>query len=133
MWRGAVASALRGKRGQLFLMEMLTALDALPVKRLVADELVNVDHVTCSHWGLFEYESVCAIGAVGRKRGRTDDMRKIDPEDYHSVAHMFGLAQAMTQEIVYINDEGGNYEETPEDRYARVHRWVRSQIGEFSL
>jgi len=29
-WRGAVKSAIRGKRGQAFLKEMLAALDALP-------------------------------------------------------------------------------------------------------
>jgi hypothetical protein len=30
-WRGAVASAIRGKRGQAFLRELLVALDAMPV------------------------------------------------------------------------------------------------------
>jgi hypothetical protein len=38
-WRGAVASAIRGGRGQAFLREMLAAMDAMPVKRLVANEL----------------------------------------------------------------------------------------------
>lgn len=131
MWRGAVTSALRGKRGQSFLIEMLTALEALPVKRLVSEELVETDWVSFSHWGEYPVESVCAIGAVGKKRGRIDDMRKIDPEDYYSVSHMFGIAQAMAQEIVWINDEGGNYQETPEERYVRVHGWVRRHITEF--
>lgn len=130
-WRGAVTSALRGKRGQLFLMEMLTALEALPVKRLAKEELVGADHVSFSHWGMHEIESVCAIGAVGKRRDV--DMAKLDPEDYHSVAGTFGIAEAMTQEIVYVNDEGVWYEETPEERYERVHRWVRSQIREFGL
>lgn len=129
MWRGAVASALRGKRGQLFLMETLTALEELPVKRLVANELVEADYVACSHWGLFETESVCAIGAVGRRRGV--DMRELDPEDYSTVAGKFGIADAMAREIVYVNDECGKNFETPEERYARVHRWVRRQIREF--
>jgi hypothetical protein len=35
-WRGAVTSAIRGKRGQAFLREMLDALDALPVKRIAS-------------------------------------------------------------------------------------------------
>lgn len=131
MWRGAVASALRGKRGQSFLIEMLTALEALPVKRLVAEELVEMDWVSFSHWGEHPVESVCAIGAVGRKRGI--DMRALDPEDYLNVADKFGLARAMTREIVWINDEGGSHRETPEQRYARVHGWVRSQIREFAL
>lgn len=127
-WRGAVASALRGKRGQMFLLEMLTALDALPVKRLVKDELVDVDHMSFSHWGLHEYESVCAIGAVGKRRGV--DMEKMDPEDYYEVAGEFNIAMAMAQEIMWVNDEGA-YRETPEERYARVRKWVASQITEF--
>lgn len=39
MWRGAVKRAIRGKRGQAFLREMLTALDALPEPRLIAEKL----------------------------------------------------------------------------------------------
>ena len=38
-WRGAVASAIRGKRGQAFLREMLDALDALPEPKLIAHDL----------------------------------------------------------------------------------------------
>lgn len=34
-WRGAVASAVRGKRGQAFLRELATTLDAMPEKRLI--------------------------------------------------------------------------------------------------
>lgn len=133
MHRGAVTSAFRGKRGQLFLLELLAALDRMPVKRLIAHELVETDYVTCSHWGLHETESVCAIGAVGKRRGV--DMSRLDPEDYHTVAGTFGVAEAMAREIVYINDEGGNcyHTETPEQRYERIHAWVRSQIREFSL
>ncbi len=130
-WRGAVTSALRGKRGQLFLMEMLTALDELPIKRLVKDELIDVDRVSFSQWGMHECESVCAIGAVGRRRGV--DMSGMDPEDYSTVAGTFNLASAMTQEIVYINDESGYRDETPEERFKRVRAWVASQVRDFSL
>jgi hypothetical protein len=123
-WRGAVKSALQGRRGQLFLMEMLAAMDALPVKRLVANELEAPDLVPCSHWGMFEAQSVCAIGAVGKRRGV--DMTSIDPDDYETVARKFGIAQAMAQEIVFINDEWGR--ETPEARFIRVREWIASQI-----
>lgn len=129
MWRGAVKSALRGKRGKAFLIEMLTALDALPVKRLVANELVETEWQSISHWGLYEYESVCALGAVGKKRGV--DMRKIDPEDSSTVAGTFDIADAMAREIVWVNDEGDSLyrRETPEQRFVRVRKWVTKQIG----
>lgn len=130
-WRGMVASAIRGKRGQLFLLEMLASLDALPAKRLVANELEGPDLVPCSHWGLFEAESVCAIGAVGKRRGV--DMTKLDPEDYNTVAGTFGIAEPMAQEIVWLNDEAGYYKETPEARFARMRAWIISQIRDFEI
>lgn len=40
-WRGAVASAIRGKKGQSFLLEMLHAMDALPEKKLIAHDLLK--------------------------------------------------------------------------------------------
>jgi hypothetical protein len=46
-WRGAVESAIRGKRGQAFLKELLAALDALPEKKLVANELVTLQGQVC--------------------------------------------------------------------------------------
>lgn len=131
MWRGRVASAIRGKRGQFFLLEMLAALDALPVKRLVANELVSPDVVPCSHWGLFETASVCAIGAVGKARGT--DMAGLDPEDAETVAGKFGIASVMAQEIVWVNDEAGPHRETPEQRFVRVRNWVVGQIRDFEV
>ena len=115
MWRGAVASAIRGKRGQALLKEMLADLDAMPIKGLVAHELVEN-----------ETGAVCALGAVGKARGI--DMAPIDPDDSATVAGTFGIAQAMAQEIVWINDDYGPHKETPEARFIRVRQWVECQI-----
>jgi hypothetical protein len=115
-WRGAVASAINGKRGQAFLREMLAAFDALPEKRLIKDALVD------------EAGAVCAIGAVAAARGL--DVSGVDPEDYYAVAKTFDVARALAQEIEYVNDEDLPYwaDEMPEQRYDRVRRWVESQI-----
>lgn len=111
-WRGAVASALRGQRGQAFLRELLAALDALPVKELVEGEL--------------EYNGqVCALGAVGKARGI--DMSQIDVYDSRLVAHTFGIADAMAREIEWMNDHS-LYEITPAKRFARVRDWVAGNI-----
>jgi hypothetical protein len=114
-WRGAVKSAILGKRGQAFLNEMLTALDAMPDKRLVKNELDQSGQV-------------CAIGSVGKARGL--DMSGIDPEDRETVANVFGISPAMAAEIVYENDEGVGYwtDETPERRFERMRAWVASKI-----
>lgn len=125
-YRGAVNSAIRGKRGQAFLKEMLKALDAMPVKRLIAHDLEAIDRLSFSHWGLIEAESVCAIGSVGKVRGV--DMRRLDPEDSNGVASAFGIADCLAREVVYMNDEGHYAMETPEQRFTRMRAWVIEQI-----
>jgi hypothetical protein len=112
-WRGMVASAARGKRGQAFFKDMLAALDEMPIKRLIAEELV--------HEG-----EVCALGALAQRRGI--DVTDIDPENSLVVAGAFNIAEPLAQETVFMNDEAGSYKETPEDRFARVRAWVARQI-----
>lgn len=125
LWRGSVASAIRGRRGQSFLKEMLASLDAMPVKRLIAGDLVAPELVPCSHWGLFETESVCAIGALGKARGI--DMSSMDPEDAATVAGAFNIADCLAREVVCLNDE--HYDpETPERRFERMRAWIVSEI-----
>ncbi len=118
MGRGAVLSAIRGRRGQAFLRELLAALDAMPEKRLIADALEERDG------------SVCALGALGKARGI--DLAPLDPEAPVQVGAAFGIAPSMVREIVYENDEAGSYwqEEKPEARWLRVRSWVASQIKE---
>lgn len=112
-WRGAVKSALKGKRGQAFLLELRDALDAMPAKRLIADSLVAE--------GEF-----CTIGVVGAKRGV--DMAALDPDDREAVGEAFGISPAMASEIVFMNDEGSWQAETPEQRWVRMRKWVESNI-----
>lgn len=111
-WRGQVASAIRGKRGQAFLKEMIEALDALPEKRLIKNEIV-------------EGCEVCALGAVGKKRGL--DLDSLDPHDHDGLGNTFGVAHQLVQEIEWENDEGG-WNETPEQRWTRVRAWVSGQL-----
>ncbi|ODP31553.1 hypothetical protein [Pandoraea sp. ISTKB] len=91
LYRGRVASAIRGKRGQQALRELADALDAMPEKVLAADSLINVD-------GEF-----CTLGVLGNARGL--NMTPLDPEDPDAVAKAFNIAPAMAREIVYENDE----------------------------
>jgi hypothetical protein len=111
-YRGAVTRALRGARGQDFLREMLAALDSLPERKLIMNELEKDGQV-------------CAIGAVGRARGL--DMTNIDPSAEEVIARIFGIAEAMAREIMWVNDYGPR-RVTPESRYNRVREWVSSWI-----
>ena len=109
MYRGAVASGIRGKRGQAFLREMLTAMDAMPEKQLIAHEL-EMDG------------QVCAIGSVGQARGL--DMSTLNPEEPEQIAGAFGISEALAREIVYENDETFWGDDTPEQRFRRMRNWI---------
>jgi hypothetical protein len=121
LWRGAVRRATTGYRGQHLLKRLRDALDAMPVKRLIADEIQNASG------------EVCTLGAL-------------DPsvKEYSAVylAEHFKIAHALAAEITYMNDEfrrttwsmgiDGKYvrhDETPEQRWTRMRAWVEEQIA----
>lgn len=120
LWPSIVKRTIHGKRGQAFLREMLAAFDALPEKRLIAEELKNP-----------ETGEVCAIGTVGARRGV--DMSGLDPEDPDRIATAFGIAPTLVREIEYQNDDDFNCRsqnpETPEQRFIRVRAWVVEQLA----
>ncbi len=113
-WRAQVASAIRGRRGQKLLRDLRDALDAMPEKKLIAEELVTVDG------------QVCALGAVGRARGVC--MTGIDPEDSGKVAGLFDIAEPLAREIAYENDEYYP-RQTPEQRWEYMRAWVESKLN----
>ena len=141
-WRGAVKSAIRGKRGQAVLREIAQALDALPEKVLAAESLVT------------SYGDFCTLGALGRARGL--DLSQIDPDDRDCVASAFGIPEALAAEIMFLNDECEDEREyfnfdvegpmrqweshrklrwrtrngVAEARWAYMRRWVHEQIME---
>lgn len=119
LWRGAVHRATTGYRGQHLLKKLRAALDAMPVKRLITDEIKNANG------------DVCALGALD------PNAAVYAAED---IAIHFGIARALAAEIVYENDEhppswdqgaDGRWiriEETPEQRWRRMRAWVEAQI-----
>lgn len=111
-WRGAVNSAIKGQRGQTLLKEMAIALDAMPVKRLITDELISKNG------------EVCALGAVAKHKCLK--VEGIDPEDSEVVALTFNIAGALAREIAYMNDD--YWGETPEKRWSRMRAWVDENL-----
>lgn len=91
------------------LREMAAALDAMPEKRLIAEELEDED------------AEVCALGCLGKARGIA--MNTLDPYDPENIAKAFGIAPALAQEVAFINDDWGRHK-TPEERWKIVRRWV---------
>jgi hypothetical protein len=115
LYRASVERAIRGKRGQRLLRELLLALDAMPQKRLIAGSLVDGN-------------DVCLLGAGGKRLGIAD-IDKIDPEEHHVLAKRFDVARCLIQEIESINDDDFSYRaETPEQRYERVRKWLVNHV-----
>lgn len=121
-WRGMVKSALRGKRGQAMLRDLVAALDAMPEKRLVSRRLQTKDG------------ECCAIGSLCRAKG-LDLTEHADDDEYDlqelngDLAAMLNVAECLVQEIEYENDEGA-WKETPEQRWERMRRWAVKRIKE---
>lgn len=114
-WRGQVASAIRGKRGQAFLRELVEALDALPAKRLIAHDMINYGG------------AVCALGSVGKKRGI--DLRPLNSTYNEHLAEIFGIAHQLVREIEHMNDEAFYYN-SPEMRWQHMRDWALKNIKE---
>lgn len=114
MYRGVVASVIRSKRGQAFLKELAAAMDAMPEKALISGELVNAEG------------DCCTIGVVCK--ARHVDVSQIDYEVPEQVGAAVGIAKQMAAEIEWMNDEYGSWDETPEERWKRMRRWVAAQI-----
>lgn len=116
LYRGQVNRALRGKRGQAFLRELLVALDALPTKELIAGKLID------------QQGNCCAVGAVCK--ARSIDVSKVCYDDPASVGRAVDIAKSMAAEIEFINDDDFAYsEETPAARWVRVRKWVTENIN----
>lgn len=118
LWRGMVASASRGKRGQKFLRELLAALDAMPEKSLIADFLERDGEV-------------CAIGALAKAKGL--DFSEVDADEPEEVGRIFDIAPCLAQEVAYMNDEFWEDQAltpvTPEQRWEKMRGWVVGQLN----
>jgi hypothetical protein len=118
LWRGTVRRATNGKRGQQFFRDLVAALDAMPEKRLIANELETAEG------------EVCALGCLAKTKGAT--LLPLDTEDYDKLGETFDIARALAQEVMYENDEGGPCRgETDEQRWVRVRAWAAAQIHAF--
>lgn len=114
LYRQAVQKSIDGKRGQQFLKDLIVALDALPTKRLIDEELE------------LEGGEVCALGSVGKFRNV--DMGQLDVLEHDELGKAFNIAPSLAREVMYENDEVGGYSETPEQRWIRMREWALSNI-----
>lgn len=69
----------------------------------------------------------CTLGVLSAKR--SIEMSVIDAHCRETVSGAFRIAPAMAAEVVFESDECG-WNETPEQRWQRMRKWVDSQIKE---
>jgi len=112
-WRGRIKSAIRGARGQQFLRDALAALDAMPEKRLIVEELLD------------DEKEVCTLGAVLIAKGA--DPSQFDPHDHDGLGKALNIAPCLVQEIEFENDDEWA-PTTPEQRWQRMRRYIEKLI-----
>ena len=136
-WRAQVASAIRGKRGQALLRDLIVGLEAMPQHERKLHELVIDDG-----------ENACALGVVARVRGL--DLQDLNPErdedfgeyDADGVDHYWladqlsdrlDIATQLAQEVMWENDENSG---SPEYRWRCMYAWAlenyKGQIDPFA-
>lgn len=117
LYRANVDRTIHGKRGQAFLREMAAALDAMPIKELIAHEFVN------------ETGCVCAMGAVAQAR-KLEIPKGFGEGEPWEVGALLRITPMLAAEIAYHNDERGpvRAEEAPAQRWTRMRAWVREHV-----
>lgn len=120
LYREAVRRAVDGRRGQAFLLELRSALETMPVKRLAAGIVLDTHTGDC-----------CAMGAVFAAREL--DVALLDgdgSEEYAAdTARVLGIAPSLAREIAYENDDLDGYRKrTPEERHAHMLAWTRQHL-----
>lgn len=115
LYRNAVDRAIWGKRGQAFLQELATAMDAMPDKILISGDLIDGDG------------ACCALGIICKVRG-IDALP--DAHDSGEVGVTLGIATSMAAEIAFENDDefSRHRDETPKDRWTRMREWVANNL-----
>ena len=81
----------------------------MPEKRLIANELRQDG-------------AVCALGAIGSRRGLP--LETFDPYDYDTLSGAFGVARQLIQEIEWVNDESSSRINPEGKRWASVRAWA---------
>lgn len=119
-WRGQVASATRGKRGQKMLRDMLAAFDAMPDHYLLSGVLVAPDG------------ECCALGAVLVHRGIVAEADAAMAPEYFGldndlISDLLDVSECLVREVENENDEGA-YQETGAERWTRMRAWVAARI-----
>ena len=120
---GAMRSAIRGRRGQQLLRDLVAGLDALPEPELAAGSLEDP-----------ETGCVCALGAVRLQRGPEAVPLRFDPSDpdidWRELAEPFDISETLAHAVVAQNEYGSkrNDEQSRRRRWLSVRAWAFANL-----
>lgn len=136
-WRAQVTNAMRGRRGQALLRDLIVGLEAMPPQERELHEIVVDDG-----------ENACALGVVARVRGV--DLKDLNPhwdeefEEYDvddidpdwladSLSDRLNIASQLAREVMWENDEHSG---SPAQRWRFMYGWAlhryRGQLDPFA-
>ena len=124
-WRGAVQSAINGKRGQAFLKLALSVLQSMDKKELCANSFASD--------GQF-----CLLGVVANHQGvDVSDLFEFyceyrDNGDHAiELAEQLNIAPALALEIAFKNDDEQIGSDA--DRFRVIYSWIESNLNEHKM
>jgi hypothetical protein len=123
-YEAAKRSAIRGRRGQRLLRDLIEGLDALPKPELSAGAL-----------GDRRNGCVCALGAVALQRGEKFDKLAKDNGEWGPDGIVFDalldISVTLANEVMSTNDDwcdGSNMKADRRSRWRHVKAWAENQI-----
>ena len=125
-WRGQVASAIRGKRGQRLIKDLVTALEALPVKELASHDIINSEGCPCGLGAALQHRGIIPKEIKRVSVGSDDDY----DYDYVSgvLSEALDIAPQLAREIMFINDDDWHSDDA--GRYRAVLSWAKDNLRE---
>lgn len=123
-WRGMVASAIRGARGQVMLRDLAVALDAMEKKELTTGAVVQPDGCCCALGALLQQREVPYLDKLVEAHDDQDVLADWNAD----IADDLDVAEPLVLEIAYTNDEHW-LPETPAERWVRMRQWVAARVA----
>ncbi len=129
---GARKAALRGKRGQAFLRRLAAALDAMPVKALIAiPEYPEGENADAAGRLGSPAGAVCVLGSLAAACGMKP--HEIDATKHNDLAKMFDVAPTIVRDLEWENDQtyatGPDGATEDERRWKCLRHWVDENIA----
>ena len=132
-FRGQVASAIRGRRGQATLKQAAEAMERLPRRQLITGELCDgtgVCVVGAVIYDDFKSKGLSPKAAWNKLRGLS---RKIGRDAYEIEEYAvkeLGFTRALANEVQFENDEGAGFGLDPRASYSGMLGWLRRMTSD---